>query len=381
MIRKILYHPFFIKLFNWEFWPFHIVYGPVYLYWCWLAVKARSFFFINTANPSIINGGFLMESKNEIYNLIPPVYYPPTLFFRKGTSIEKILTAVNERHLQFPLIGKPDIGMQGKAVKKLTGRTMLMEYAINSKVDFLVQGFVAYEKEAGIFYYRYPGEPRGHISGIVEKEFLSITGDGVSSMETLLQKEKRYILQLPVLRNTYGDELKNVLKYGEEYLLVPYGNHVRGAKFIDASHLIDEDLTRTIDNVCRQVKGFYFGRLDIRYNSWEELKKGEKFSIIELNGAGSEPTHIYDPKHSIFFAWKEIIRHLNILVRISRINHRLLNMPYMNTSEGLAMLKANKQYVKLINEDQPLSSAPDQRQIEISNELHRKGSATIIKSL
>ncbi|MGZ8559418.1 MAG: hypothetical protein ACXWWC_13830 [Chitinophagaceae bacterium] len=376
MMKKILYQPFFIKLFNWEYWPFHIVYGPVYLYWCWLAVKARSFFFINTSNPSIINGGFLMESKKEIYDLIPAAYYPPTLFFKKGTSIEKIMAAINERHLQFPLIGKPDIGMQGKAVKKLTDITMVLEYAVNSKVDFLVQEFVAHEKEVGIFYYRYPGEANGHISGIVEKEFLSITGDGVSGMETLLQKEKRYILQLPVLRKTYGDELKNVLKHGEECLLVPYGNHVRGAKFIDGSHLIDEELTRTIDHVCRQIEGFYFGRLDIRYNSREELKQGKNFSIIELNGAGSEPTHIYDPKHSIFFAWKEIIRHLNILARISRINHRVLKKPYLNIREGLAMLKANKRYVKLINEDQHISNKNDLlREILCSGEIY------IIKSL
>jgi hypothetical protein len=81
------------------------------------------------------------------------------------------------------------------------------------------------------------------------------------------------------------------------------------------------------------------------------LKQGKNFSIIELNGAGSEPTHMYDPKHSIFFAWKEIIRHWNILARISRINHRLLKKPYMNISAGLEMLKANKRYVKLISED------------------------------
>ena len=107
-------------------------------------------------------------------------------------------------------------------------------------------------------------------------------------------------------------------------MLVPYGNHVRGAKFLDANHLIDDELTHIIDTICQQVKGFYFGRLDIRYNSWERLKRGQEFSIIELNGAGSEPTHMYDPKHSIFFAWKEIICHWNILFDISRINHRLL---------------------------------------------------------
>jgi hypothetical protein len=171
-------------------------------------------------------------------------------------------------------------------------------------------------------------------------------------METLLKKKKRHILQLPVLRKTYGKELNKVLMHGEVFLLVPYGNHVRGAKFIDAGYLIDDELTKTIDTICQQVEGFYFGRLDIRYNSWEELKQGKEFSIIELNGAGSEPTHVYDPKHSIFFAWKEIIRHWNILFRISRINHQLLKKPYMNISDGLEMLKANKRYVKLISGDE-----------------------------
>jgi hypothetical protein len=262
------------------------------------------------------------------------------------------LEIVNEKQLRFPLVGKPDIGMQGKAVKKLLNYSDLIDYASNSKVDFLIQEFVSFEKEIGIFYYRYPGETKGHISGIVEKEFLAITGDGVSNMEALLKKKKRYILQLPVLRKTYGKELNKVLKHGEEFLLVPYGNHVRGAKFIDAGYLIDAELTKTIDTICQQVEGFYFGRLDIRYNSWEQLKQGKEFSIIELNGAGSEPTHMYDPKHSIFFAWKEIIRHWNILFRISRINHQLLKKPYMNTSDGLEMLKANKRYVKLISGDE-----------------------------
>jgi len=352
MIRKILYHPHFIKFSNWEYWPFHLVYGPVYIYWFWLCAKARSFFFFNTANPSITNGGFLMESKKNIYDLIPSQYYPPTIFFKAGTGNEKVIAEIQKRHLKFPLIGKPDIGMQGKAVTKLADIPELLEYAVHSKVDFLVQEFVTYEKEVGIFYYRYPDEQTGHISGIVAKEFLAIEGDGISTMEVLLQREKRYILQLPVLKKTYGDELKKVLSHGEKFLLVPYGNHVRGAKFIDASYLIDDELTDTIDLICRQVPGFYFGRLDIRYHSWEDLKKGKNFSVIEINGAGSEPTHMYDPRHSIFFAWKEIVRHWNILGRISRINHRLLKKPYMNLSAGLHMLKANKQYVKLISGNQ-----------------------------
>lgn len=290
-----------------------------------------------------------MESKKAIYDLIPKEYYPKTVLFKAGTSEENILVTISEQQLRFPLVGKPDIGRQGKAVKKLHNVSELFEYASHSKVDFLIQEFVPYENELGIFYYRYPDQNHGYISGIVEKEFLTVTGDGISSMETLLRQKKRYVLQLDVLRKTYGEKLNEVLAHGERCLLVPYGNHVRGAKFLDASHLADERLNGVIDEVCRQIEGFYFGRLDIRYNTVEELKEGKNFSIIELNGAGSEPTHMYDPRHSIFFAWKEIIRHWNILSRISRINHRLLQKPYMKITDGLEMLKANKRYVKLIN--------------------------------
>lgn len=349
MIKRILYHPFFIKLFHWEYWPFHVVYAPVYFYWFWLCLKARSFFFFNTSNPSIINGGFLMESKKAIYDIIPEAYYPATLFFRAGTATEEVFEQIRQRQLRFPLVGKPDIGMQGLSVKKLETENEVIEYALGSKVDFLVQEFVPFKNEAGIFYYRYPNEKNGRISGIVSKEFLSVIGDGVSTIIDLLKQDKRYVLQLPVLGKTYGNRLQEVLKNGEELILVPYGNHVRGAKFIDASHLIDERLTQAIDAVCRKVKGFYYGRLDIRYNTWEELREGKNFSIIELNGAGSEPTHIYDPGHSIFFAWKEIIRHLNILWRISYMNHKRLRKPYMKIKAGLQMLRDNKQYVKLIN--------------------------------
>jgi len=81
----------------------------------------------------------------------------------------------------------------------------------------------------------------------------------------------------------------------------------------------------------------------------EELKQGINFSIIELNGAGSEPTHIYDPKHSIFWAWKEIIKHLNILYRISKLNHQLQKIPYLTTRMGLDMFKQNSEYIKLLN--------------------------------
>ena len=290
-----------------------------------------------------------MESKKDIYDLIPAEFYPPTLFFKASTTVENILKDIKQNGLNFPIVGKPDIGMKGIMVKKLETENDLQQYTSKSKVNFLVQKFVPYKNEIGIFYFRYPNKEKGQISGIVKKEFLAVTGDGVSTIEQLILKNKRAVLQMPTLRKAAKDKMNTVLRKDEELILVPYGNHVRGAKFLDDSRLIDEELTTTIDSICKKINGFYFGRLDIRYNTWEELKKGKNFSIIELNGSGSEPTHIYDPKHSIFWAWKEIIRHLNILYRISKLNHQLQKTPYMTTSMGLDMFKQNSEHLKLLN--------------------------------
>ena len=290
-----------------------------------------------------------MESKKEIYDLIPFEYYPSTLLFKPSSSIEAIIGLIRQRSLKYPLVGKPDIGMKGMMVKKLETEEDVVDYANKSKVDFLIQEFIPYENEVGIFYYRYPGQARGKISGIVKKEFLSVKGDGLSTVEELLLKNKRAVLQLSTLRAKEKDKMNLVLKKDEELIIVPYGNHVRGAKFLDESSLIDDELTNSIDSICKRVKGFYYGRMDIRYNTWEELKQGRNFSIIELNGSGSEPTHIYDPRHSVFRAWKEIIKHWRILYRVSKLNHQLKNEPYMTTRMGLEMFRQNSEYVKLLN--------------------------------
>ena len=290
-----------------------------------------------------------MESKKEIYNMIPQQYYPATLLFQPGSKAVEVLEEMKLKGLQFPVVAKPDIGMRGMLVQKIHTENELENYIVNTKVDFLVQEFVPYENEIGLFYYRYPGQEKGKISGIVGKEFLSVTGDGTSTIEALLRKDQRFILQLPVLRETHTEILKIVLKKDEHHLLVPYGNHCRGSKFIDISYLIDEELEYIMNRICTQIPEFYFGRMDIRYNTWDELKQGRGFSIIELNGAGSEPTHIYDPSHSIFFAWKEIIRHLDILQKISKLNHQRSRMPYMDFNSGVRMLQENASYVKTIS--------------------------------
>lgn len=203
---------------------------------------------------------------------------------------------------------------------------------------FLVQEFIPYQKEVGIFYVRKPGEMHGKITGVVSKEFLSITGDGTSTMVQLIKKNPRSHLQLKVLERKFGDQLQQILNQGDKFVLVPYGSHTRGAKFIDISHKINDGLLKTIDGICSQIKGFHYGRLDLLYNTYDELCEGQNFSIIEVNGAGGEATHIYDPKHSLLWAWREVARHWGILCAISIANKRA-GHSYLSFKDGRAMLK------------------------------------------
>ncbi len=341
--QRQLYKPFFIRLFHWEYWSFNTVYIPIYIFWVALCIRARSFFFFEASNPTIKNGGFLTESKKDIFPLIPASLQPATVFFSIPSNADIVISELHKNGLSFPLIGKPDVGSRGRGVKVLTNKNDVRLYVKNAFVDFHIQEFVAYKNEIGIFYYRFPNEENGKISGIVRKEFLKVKGDGIKTISQLLMENKRAILQKDVLEKLYGNDLNEVLINGEEKILVPYGNHSRGAMFIDDSHLIDETLTKTIDEICKQIPGFYFGRFDIRFDNWEDLKHEKKFSIIEMNGAGSEPTHIYDPKHSIFYAWKEIIRHWFILNKISRQNHKK-GYKYLSVSEGIKMFQDDKMF-------------------------------------
>ena len=73
------------------------------------------------------------------------------------------------------------------------------------------------------------------------------------------------------------------------------GNHCRGSIFRNGNAYITPALTEALDQILADVDDFYYGRLDVRFRHIDALMRGEDFEIIEINGAASEATHIWDP--------------------------------------------------------------------------------------
>lgn len=331
------------RLTRWEFWPFSVFYFPIVFYWAWICLRARSLFFFTASNPGIEFGGMLGESKGEIYNNIDPKYIPTTFKVSPDLSKEDLQAEIKRRQIAFPFILKPDIGERGWMVELIKNECDLEVYLKRIKVDYLVQEYIPYTLELGIFYYRYPDRARGTVSSIVMKDMLSVKGDGQSTVKELVFQDVRAKMHLETIQKTRTDLLEYVPHFNEVVELVSIGNHSRGTTFLNGNHLINERLIKLLDKVSAGIDGFYFGRFDLRCASIEDLYDGNNFKIIELNGAGSEPAHIYHPGFSLIQAYKDIIHHLKVLADISIMNKKR-GIAYMSFSNGLREVLKIRRY-------------------------------------
>jgi hypothetical protein len=125
-----------------------------------------------------------------------------------------------------------------------------------------------------------------------------------------------------MLMKLYEKDLQKVLPAEEVLELVSIGNHCRGTTFLNANHLITPALQEVFDQISCRIDGFYFGRYDIRVPHLDDLYAGRNIKILELNGANSEPAHIYDPDMSIFKAYRHLFAHWRNLFEVSIRNHR-----------------------------------------------------------
>jgi hypothetical protein len=276
-------------------------------------------------------GGFIDYSKWSILEKIAAEYLPKGKLF-KQSNISEVHKWINSSNIKFPLIFKPDRGERGFQVEKIDNKLQMNNYLKKIDRDFIVQEYIDFPLEFGVMYSRIPSEEKGAIHSVVHKEFLTVTGDGKSTLQELFQKGRRTKYHYDLIVDMYNDQLDLVLNANEKKELVSIGNHCRGTTFLDATHLINDQLLNTFDKIALPIDGFYFGRFDLRVPSIEDLYNGTNIRIMELNGVNSEPAHMYDPDMPLLKAYQIMFNHWALIYKISRINHEN-GVPYASFGE------------------------------------------------
>jgi hypothetical protein len=309
-----------------EFWPDWLFYFPVVVHWLALGVRYGSFTLPTAANPTVTAGGLCGESKQEILDLVRS---PARELLARYTSVvagsadaDAAESAMVAAGIFYPVVGKPDIGCNGTGVRLLRGRDDLIRYLGDYPQGerLLLQELVEHEGEAGIFYVRHPNEATGRITSITLKHAPVLIGDGRSTLRELVLADPRAgrvsHLYLPRLSHRHHE----VPQQGERVRLVFVGNHCKGSIFENGTHLVTPALTEVFEGIARAMPGFHFGRIDVRFASLPALLRGEGFRIIEINGSGSEATHIWDPTTTLREAWRAQFFHYGMAFKIGAAN-------------------------------------------------------------
>lgn len=286
--------------------PKWLICVPLTLQWLWLALRYRSLTLPSAANPAITSGGLVGEGKLEYFDTMGPLALAVTARSCGVTAVhpanlaelQQVLTAAR---LVFPLIAKPNLGLCGYGVRRLDDLPALLRYvtAFPQGETVVLQQYLAQEGEAGIFYARDPATGCGRIIGLALRYFPRVVGDGKRTIGQLMALDARTGRLVHTPRHEFALDRNRIPKLGETVRLATVGSTRVGGLYRNGAGCITPALTAAIDAIARDMKHFNFGRFDVRFDTLHALQAGRGFSIMEVNGAGSEAIQAWDPDMSV----------------------------------------------------------------------------------
>ncbi len=352
------------RLTHWETWDYRIKLVPLLPIWFWHGLRAGSLWFFTPANPTLTFGGFEGEGKQEMYAQLPPGSYPKSIYIVTNEPITSVERRLHATFGGYPVAVKPNVGMMGLLFRVIHAPADLRQYHEQVGVDYIIQSLITHPIEVSVFYYRLPGSERGTITGFVRKDELAVVGNGQSTLLALMQEYPPVRYRLHEMRAKHANRLHTVLPAGEVYRLSHALNQTRGGQLVSLAHEKDGQLLAVFDGLSHYTGQFYFGRYDIKCASVADLKAGRNFSILEFNGAGAAPHHVYGNGHSLWQAYGIVLHHWAMLARIARENHRR-GVPYWGFRQGWNQLKnAQLHLVHLKKVDAELLVEPDEKVVE-----------------
>jgi len=239
-----------------------------------------------------------------------------------SARVDSLARAMRVRDWTFPIVLKPDVGQRGYGVRVVRSSNDAFAYLEQLRDPVIAQPYHEGPFEAGIFYYRMPGDARGRILCITDKHFPAVIGDGRTTVEDLVWAHQRYRMQAATFVARFGERRDEIPSAGERVALGIAGNHAQGAMFTDGRALITAALEDRVEQIARCYDGFFIGRFDVRYRNRSEFMAGRDLAIVELNGATAECTNIYDPAGSLFAAYGQLFLQWRLVFAIGALNRR-----------------------------------------------------------
>lgn len=282
--------------------PKWLICVPLVVQWLWLSVRHGGATVPCAANPHLTAGGLVGEGKLEYFRGMGPLARSLTAthcaVFNDGTAdAASLRQAMARAGLAFPVVAKPDLGLCGYGVRLLHDMAALQAYlgAFPRGETVVLQRYLPQEAEAGIFYARDPVTGEGRVIGLALRYFPRVTGDGRSTVAQLVARDvrARRIARSP--RHQCSVPPDSVPAAGQQVRLATIGSTRVGGLYRDGAALITPALVRAVDAVARDMPDFRFGRFDVRCDSLRALSEGHGFTIMEINGAGSEAIEAWDP--------------------------------------------------------------------------------------
>ncbi len=318
---KIFYYKI-SSLRYWEFWNGNIFYFPIPFFYILLCIKhkinPKAILYIN---PCFEYGGTSFDSKYDMLKIFfnHKEFIAKTILVDSSEdNLDSIIKKININQISFPFIAKPDKSHRGNGVKLIKEISDLKNYFEICKKNFLIQEYINFEKEYGVFYIKYPnGDKR--ITSITRKILPKLKSNGDKTLKELIFRDKRakYLAKIYFQKNS--SKLNQTIPKGD-FQICKTGNHCQGAIFEDGIVDIKDKTLEKLIEIFSSVEGFEFGRADIKFKDENSLNNGKDFKILEFNGSEAESTHIYDRKNSIFYAYKTLWKQWDNLFLIAKKN-------------------------------------------------------------
>ena len=154
-LRAWLQSPTVQRWLQWEFWPASLFYIPIGLNYVRLAIKYRGINLPTIANPGMLTGGIVGESKDEILRDLfatSPDFTARAALIARGTVAERMAQFESlraEHGLNLPVVLKPNIAHRGSGFRLVRAPQDARDYLEQVSGDVILQEYAAGPCEAG----------------------------------------------------------------------------------------------------------------------------------------------------------------------------------------------------------------------------------------